>query len=247
MGVPEQTFRTSVFGGFNRQDVLDYISDAAQTQAERTATLQRAREEAESAAEKDRTAAQRAEGQVAGLQQRIEELTKILEEKSAALTEKTKALADVEQFAAQAQQTLESLQTENEQMKAVMEKMRAGAAAYDELKDRTATIELEAHQRAQAIESAAEENAQKTREEVEQLLRRIQSGYERLRGDVDATLSHAMGELGRADKALRAVQTEFSEHDAALQHLLVSYGGNPCGLTAPEPLPLDEKEEAVAR
>ena len=116
----------------------------------------------------------------------------------------------------------------------------SGAKAYAELKDRTATIELEAHQRARAIEKEAEEKARRAREAAEQLLCRIRSGYERLRTDVDATITHASGELGRVDKALECVKAEFAEHDAALEQLLLSYQEESGGRKAPEPLPLEE-------
>ena len=118
--------------------------------------------------------------------------------------------------------------------------MEIGARAYEELKDRTATIELEAHQRARAIESQAEEKAKKVRTAAEQILYKVQAGYGRLRGDVDATITHASGEMDRVDRALEQVRAEFAEHDAALERLLQSC--RECtGCKAPEPLPLDDK------
>ena len=116
----------------------------------------------------------------------------------------------------------------------------SGAKAYAELKDRTATIELEAHQRARAIESQAEEKAKKVRTAAEQILYKVQAGYGRLRGDVDATITHASGEMDRVDRALEQVRAEFAEHDAALERLLQSC--RECtGCKAPEPLPLEDK------
>ena len=117
-------------------------------------------------------------------------------------------------------------------------KWEGGAKAYDDLKDRTATIELEARQRARAIESAAEEKAKKLRTEAEQILYKVQAGYGRLRGDVDATITHASGELGRVDKALEQVRSEFAEHDASLERLLQSC--REATRRVPEPVPLKE-------
>ena len=118
--------------------------------------------------------------------------------------------------------------------------MAHGATAYAELKDRTATIELEAHQRARAIEKAAEERAKKLRVAAEQILYKVQSGYGRLRSDVDATIAHASGELGRADKALENVRQEFAEHDVELEKLLRSYR-EASAVKVPDPLPLEER------
>ena len=98
--------------------------------------------------------------------------------------------------------------------------------------------QLEARQRARAIESAAEEKAKKLRTEAEQILYKVQAGYGRLRGDVDATITHASGELGRVDKALEQVRSEFAEHDASLERLLQSC--REATRRVPEPVPLKE-------
>ena len=145
-----------------------------------------------------------------------------------------------EAAAQEAQDRIGALEAELAGLRGQVSRMEIGARAYEELKDRTATIELEAHQRARAIEKEAEEKARRAREAAEQLLCRIRSGYERLRTDVDATITHASGELGRVDKALECVKAEFAEHDAALEQLLLSYQEESGGRKAPEPLPLEE-------
>ena len=66
----------------------------------------------------------------------------------------------------------------------------------------------------------AEERAARVRAAAERLLDRVQAGYARLRGDVDATISHAGGEIGRVEKALEQGRNEFAEHDRALEALL---------------------------
>ena len=47
MGPVENTFRTAVVGGFNRQDVLDYLEKTAAENAQKQQELQRRLEEAE--------------------------------------------------------------------------------------------------------------------------------------------------------------------------------------------------------
>lgn len=233
MDTAESSFRTAVFGGFNRQDVLNYIEMSAKTAAERTAALEKeveavTQERAAAAAE-----AERAKEQAAALEREVERLGKLLTERTAALEQTEVALVSESAASSAAREELGAI-------KGRISALESGANAYAELKDRTATIELEAHQRARAIENDALEKAKKVRTAAEQILYKVQAGYGRLRNDVDATIAHASGELGRVDKALESVQAEFAEHDAELERLLHSYRES-AGCKAPEPLPLEEK------
>lgn len=227
------SFRTAVVGGFNRQDVLNYIEQSSRAAAERSAALQK---EAE-AARRDLAAA-RAEGDKA--REREAALALEAERLNKALAEKTAALAEAQAALSRERVELDSLREELGALKEKTAEMVQGATAYAELKDRTATIELEAHQRARAIEKAAEERAKKLRVAAEQILYKVQAGYGRLRSDVDATIAHASGELGRADKALENVRQEFAEHDVELEKLLRSYR-EASAVKVPDPLPLEEK------
>ena len=233
MNPAENSFRTAVVGGFNRQDVLNYIESSARESKERVAALQKEAEEAKQAGEAARREVDAAKGREDVLKRDLERLQKAEAEKSASLES---AQSDLEQVRRELAELREALGA----LKDKAARWESGAKAYAELKDRTATIELEAHQRARAIEKEAEEKARRAREAAEQLLCRIRSGYERLRTDVDATITHASGELGRVDKALECVKAEFAEHDAALEQLLLSYQEESGGRKAPEPLPLEE-------
>ena len=51
MNPAENSFRTAVVGGFNRQDVLNYIESSARESKERVAALQKEAEEAKQAGE----------------------------------------------------------------------------------------------------------------------------------------------------------------------------------------------------
>lgn len=233
MSVPEYSFRSAAFGGFHRQDVLNYIESSAKEQREKTAALQKKQEEAARTSQSAQKAAQEAQTLADGLGAELKQLKQDLCDRTGALNAAQTALT-------QARTEGAGLREQVGDLRGQVSRMEVGARAYDELKDRTATIELEAHQRAHVIEREAEERARKTREAAEQLLCRIRAGYERLRTDVDATIAHASGELGRVDKALECVKTEFAEHDTALEELLRSYQdlGGP---KAPEPLPLEDE------
>lgn len=233
MNPSESTFRTAVVGGFNRQDVLNYIEASARQSKERLAELRKEADTARKEAEAAQKENQELRARTAALEEEAEELRGLLTG--------TTAGRDT------AQSALSQLQTEAEEMRKELTVLREkcaqweqGAQAYADLKDRTATIELEARRRAQAIEDQAAERARLVHAETEQLLHQVQAGYARLREDVGATLSHASGELGRVDKALSQVLTEFSEHDAALERLLASCREAPPKREVPDPLPLED-------
>lgn len=213
MNSAENTFRTAVVGGFNRQDVLNYIESSAKEAKERSAALQKELEGAQSG----RTAAER---EAKELREQVSALKKEEEGLRATLAEKLALLDRVQSDLAKAQAEASALRERLGSAEERCAHWETGARAYDDLKDRTATIELEARQRARAIESAAEEQARKVRTAAEQILYQVQAGYGRLRGDVDATITHASGELGRVDRALEQVRAEFAKHDAALERLM---------------------------
>ena len=233
MSAPEYSFRSAAFGGFNRRDVLNYIESSARAYREKVADLQGERDQAVQSAQTAEAAAQEAQDRIGALEAELAAAKKALCQKSGALEAAETALG-------RERADLAGLREELGGLRGQVSRMETGARAYEELKDRTATIELEAHQRARAIEKEAEEKARRAREAAEQLLCRIRSGYERLRTEVDATSTHASGELGRVDKALECVKAEFAEHDAALEQLLLSYQEESGGRKAPEPLPLEE-------
>ena len=228
----EHTFRTAVVGGFNRQDVLNYIEATVREGREKTTALQKELQELREERAKLRQ-------EKTALEQQVETLRKETEKLRKTGTDQGTELGQVQAELAREQETCAALRKELDGYKDQCAKWEGGARAYDDLKDRTATIELEARQRARAIESAAEEKAKKLRTEAEQILYKVQAGYGRLRGDVDATITHASGELGRVDKALEQVRSEFAEHDAALEKLLQSC--KDVARKAPDPLPLEDK------
>lgn len=215
MSSAENAFRTAVVGGFNRQDVLNYIETSAKEGKERITALEKEGEEVRKARDAAQQEVAEAKAHETALQRELAGLQKSSREAVAALETLRAERVREQQEAAAIREELDALREKALQWE-------SGAKSYDVLKDRTATIELEAHQRARAIECEAEAKAKKLRTEAEQVLYKVQAGYGRLRGDVDATISHASGELGRVDKALEQVRAEFAEHDVTLERLLQS-------------------------
>ena len=120
-------------------------------------------------------------------------------------------------------------------MRAQRDAVWPDAQAYIELKERTAGVELEAHRRAQAIQAKAEEDAQKARRQVEQWLKR----YDRMRGEVEVTVSHAASELEKAGAGLERLNELMSGQGTALEGVRRAY--DETNLGRPEaPMPIDE-------
>ncbi len=206
MSAAQNSFRGSVFGGFNRQDVLTYL---------------------------ERTAREHSQ-QVESLQKKLAELTQDQNDKTtrlAGLVEKDAQLSAENQ---RLSETLECARTDLEEKRtrlaAAQEdlsvlreraaELEANAEAYSRLKDRTATIELDARNRAQVILNDAHAQSDSIRTQVEDWLDRAEARYEHLRADIGATLSHAIGELAKVQRALEQSSASFTEHDEALEGLV---------------------------
>ena len=233
MSDTELQFRTSTFGGFQKQDVLNYIETSNQEHREKLEAVRRelAETEAAKAAQAEEIAAAQAqteakEGELAAAHKEAEERKleiSLLEEE---LEKAKQRLADTEARLKESEEKLA--------------KAGPAAAAYEKVKDRTAGIELEAHCRAQAVQAEAEERIRKTRAAVEQWLNRVQGNYGRLRADMDAAVSRACGELDQVRQTLEQISGELARQDEGLDKLTKSCCAE---LThrAPDPLPLDEK------
>ena len=240
MSDTELQFRTSTFGGFQKQDVLNYIETSNQEHREKLEAVRRELAEAEAAkaAQAEETAAAQAQTEA-----KEKELQALREELAAAHTVavgRTLDNAPQEEDPAKAQQRLPEPAAPRKQPEAQRATAGPAAAAYEKVKDRTAGIELEAHCRAQAVQAEAEERIRKTRAEVEQWLNRVQGNYGRLRADMDAAVSRACGELDQVRQTLEQISGELARQDEGLDKLTKSCCAE---LThrAPDPLPLDEK------
>ena len=204
--------RGVLFGGFRRQDVLNCLETMNQEYEQSLEALR---------------------SQLAGEEQARRELEQTVAEQGAQSTENqrlSKALEQSETALAAARteldrksEQLSQLEQDCAAMKAEVERLRPAAGAYEEIKDRTAGIELDAHRRAQTIVREAEAQAAKLRADMEQWLGRVEQGYDLLRTDMDATVSHAANELDRVRKSLDGVTEDFNAYDRRLAELIKAY------------------------
>ena len=206
----EQQFRSAMMGGFNRQDVLTYIETSVKNHTEEMnqlrEELERVRQEGEDALDRARkegnAALERAEAAEAQVEQLAPRAAQ-MEKSTAELEAKRSALAAAER--------------ELKELRAKLAELAPKAEAYDAVKDRTAGIELEAHQRAKAVVDEAKRNAEAIRLQTEQWMGKVRASYDRLRGELETTMNHTAKEMERSVNALGAIGREFEEHDAAMQ------------------------------
>lgn len=231
MSATELQFRTATFGGFQKQDVLSYIESSNQAHVEKLAQLQRERDEL--AAEKESLAAQagQAKEQAETLATEKESLTAQLDQ----TRKEAEALrAQLDQARRETEETAARLADAN----ARLTQAEPDAAAYQQVKDRTAGIELEAHCRAQEIQREAEEKVRRAHTEVEQWLHKVQAGYDLLRSDMDGAISRTGQELDKLRQMLEQLSSNFSSQDEHLHKLAQDCADQ---FAPPAPLPLDEK------
>lgn len=236
----EHPFRSAAIGGFNKQDVLDFLEAQAKQSAQTQQELQSHLEEAERRGE----ALSRERDELA---RELEEVRRELETARQGRDSLDSRLREKEQelsrSSAQSQETarqLEEVRRERDSLRAQLEEVRPDAQAYVELKERTAGVELEAHRRAQAIQEKADSDAQKARRQVEQWLKRMEREYDALCTQVETTVSHAASELEKAGAGLERLTELMSSQGDALEGLRRAY--DETNLGRPEaPMPIEEE------
>lgn len=215
-------FRTAAFGGFRKEDVLAYLEQSAKAHAERVNTLQRELEQLRTTSAEDQKQNSGLSDEVTRLQEKLNQLT-------ADLTVATTRKNELELLTSQLQSEVET--------------MRPAAEAYESIKERTAGIELEAHGRAQAIEEEGRQKVKALQDQVLRWFEKVCAAYERMRGDVDATMNHAIREMARTHQNFQDISGDFVTHDKALEELRKIMEDADVAKRPPEPLPLDPEKE----
>ena len=196
-----QKFRTTL-GGFNRRDVLNYIETADRNSRSRIADLEKRLEEAENAKaslESELEASRSEKGAAAAEEAKVR----------ASLEESTRTLSRVRGELSQAETKLAVAKSELSRLQAQVEQMEPLARSYEELKERVAVVELDAHKKAQATVEEAQAQAASIRGETRQWLQGILGQYDRMRQAVEgqmkaaAQMAESLKESGGAADRLR--------------------------------------------
>ena len=219
----EHQFRNTMFGGFNRQDVLDFLTSSAEKNNQE---LQRQRESYE-ALEKDLSTAREENAvlraELSEARQERDELKRRAEQLELDLV---KTRGSEERKAEEASALREKLiltQQELEQLREMVTRLAPDAEAYTAIKDRTAGVELEAHRRAQSVEARAKIMAGDLQRQMEQWAVRAEEQYAALKGQVDNSVEQANKEILAASQSLACIAKLMEQQQAALHAVAENY------------------------
>lgn len=194
-----QRFRPAL-NGFNRQDVQDYIEKLSAAYRQELAELQKR-------LDKEEGRAAQLEGEAAALRGVEEEVSKVRRD----LEVSTRMVTRLKGELSQSESKLSVAKKELERLQAQVAALSPLAAGYREIRDRAASVELEAHQRAQEAKEEARLRAQETvstaqaeadrvRAETREWLSRVMEQYGQLRGDMEELMEWARAVSGGAER-----------------------------------------------
>ena len=190
-------FRTALFG-FNRKDVQQYIEQTAGACRQEMTRLQEQLDQAEE--------------RVGGLEDALsgaqsEKSTTAAEEARvrASLEESTRALSKLRGELSQTESKLVVARQELERLKEQVGAMKPMAEGYAQLKERVATVELDAHRKAQATVDEAQAESERIRADARAWLDGVLDQYGQFRQKMDALLdqARALEDLDETARGLR--------------------------------------------
>ena len=190
-------FRTALFG-FNRKDVQQYMEQTAGAYRQELARVQEQLDRAEERGGELEAALSGAESEKSGAAAEEARVRASLEESTHALSKLRGELSQTESMLTVARRELERLK---EQVGA----MKPMAEGYAQLKERVATVELDAHRKAQNTVDEAREEAEHIREDARAWLDGVLARYGQLRLGMDALLdqARALEDLDETARGLR--------------------------------------------
>ena len=197
------TFKTVTFGGFAKQDVIDYIEKNARDSAAVQEKLQQENEELRRELPTLRL-------QVTGLKSRLD----VLNGENARLT------AELEKES-QRRRELEPLEPEAARLTGEVERLRPDAEAYAQFRERIGAIECEARKRAADLEAASQAK-------MRQAVDAFRSQYQTLMTTFTNTAAHVTGELRKVEVNLTQLPRAMDQAGAELKELekLLERGGD---------------------
>ena len=199
------TFKGSLFGGFNREDVIDYIK---KTSAESTARIESLESDI------DKLCAQERElrAQVGSLRDDNDRLAQenrdTVSERDTLRTALDAANGELTALRAEA----EALRAENASLRAENASFRPMAEQYSTVKEHLAGIELDAHQR-------AEEYERSVRARLTAAIGECRAQCDTVLATLSNTCINVTGELRRAENSVSTLPAAFNTLRAGLEKL----------------------------
>ena len=192
------TFKGSLFGGFNREDVIDYIK---KTSAESTARI----ESLEGDIDKLCAQEQELRTQVSTLRGENDRLTQEHSD-TAAERDTLRAALDT------ANDELTALRAAAAALRAENDKLRPMAEQYSTIKEHLAGIELDAHQRAEEYERGVHER-------LAAMIGDCRAHCDSVLSTLGNTCINVTGELRRAENSISSLPAAFNALRAGLEKL----------------------------
>ena len=195
-------FRSAAFGGFHRQDVLDYLEKLTSEKQDLATQLE---------AESERRS--QAEAQLS----RSEEEARAMREAQEAMTGEMDYLrSELEARSA----SLSRAEEEIKVLRAQADALRPGAESWEHIKEQAGRIEIDAHERAQVTIQDAQAQAAEIQAEGMRWVLEIQSECDRLTADMNAAIQSAEAQLDTARNAFRQAEQDMEGYQASLSRLL---------------------------
>ena len=188
-----QEFRAALFG-FNRKDVQQYMEQTADAHRQELSQLQERLDRAEERCGELEAALSGAESEKSGAAAEEAKVRASLEESTRALSRLRGELSQTESKLVVARQELERLKEQVGELKPM-------ADGYAQLKERVATVELDAHRKAQNTVDEAQAEAERIRADARAWLDGVLVQYGRLRQGMDTLLDKARTLEGMAAQA----------------------------------------------
>lgn len=200
----EQTgqFRSAAFGGFHRQDVLDYLEKLTKEKQEISAQLEKeteARIQAETSLAKAEEAVKGAKEAQETMNGELEYFRNELEARSAALTK---------------------AEDEIKVLRSQVETYRPGAEAWEHIKDQAGTIEVSAHERAQVTIQDAREQVSNIQAEGSKWVMDLRAESDRLQTELKTCIQDAEKQLDAAKEAFRNAERSMTGYQSSLAGLV---------------------------
>lgn len=189
--------KSVAFGGFDKQDVIQYIEQAATQAAAAQKNLQEENDtlKAEIAALQEENAS---------LKNQLRDTSVHQEQLQSDLAQETSARLELEK--------LKPLEAEVAQLRAEADALRPDAQAYAQFRERIGAIECDARKRAADLESA-------TAAQLKTTVDQFRAQYQALMSTFEATASHVNSELRKVEVNLTQLPRAMDQSGADLNEL----------------------------
>lgn len=218
MGEGNTQFRGAAFGGFHRQDVMDYLTSTANEHERAVVTLQAELEQAHAKDEEQTKRIQELEAKLSAAEAGASALQKALEEAEADRIKMADRLllceTELHDVRTSANEAIDGLRAE-------IVTLEPKAQAYEKLKERSAGIELDAHRRAQSTLDEADRESAQFRQEQARILREAQLRYELMCNSLKESFARSRVELDEVLQIFARTAHEFDGYEENLQDLVM--------------------------